>query len=108
MAGFFVWAKKPPGRGRGQARRLTSENFLQNFKSRGDYVVRIVLTQAFDEQGRCDFDTVLFNDEVEPANVPRLLYEFVNHPNNNDYGELVVSMPSPNQINVMLYNGPIE
>lgn len=70
-------------------------------------MIRMVLTQACDEEGRFDFDTILEDRSVNPSEVASVLHEFAHH-SRNEGGELVVTSPNENEIYVMLYNGYIE
>ena len=71
-------------------------------------MITIILTQAYDEDGRKDFETEIDRRTVAPSEVPSVLYEFTRHHNNESTGELIVCMSEPDCIHVTLYNGYVE
>ncbi|MGG4028649.1 hypothetical protein ABEV77_03865 [Bacillus subtilis] len=71
-------------------------------------MIRLTLTQVCDENLKPDYETVLDDREVPPEEVANVLREYVDHPNNSDWGgirQLIVSFRGDDEINVTLYNG---
>lgn len=71
-------------------------------------MVRLILTQIYDENLKLDYETILDDREVPPEEVASVLKEYVDHPNNSEWGgerQLIVSFGEGGEINVLLYNG---
>ncbi|MED4579038.1 hypothetical protein P9480_09775 [Bacillus atrophaeus] len=71
-------------------------------------MVRLTLTQIYDDNLKPDYETILDDREVPPEEVANVLKEYADHPNNSDWGgirQLIVSFREADEINVMLYNG---